>query len=258
MNPEDAGTYAVEVQNEKKSRSLARLLHKTEAKFLSSIKPLQVNPGAAFFLQCDVEPESAEVCWYKNDEKIEEDDGLKIINDGILRRIEFERFSESDQGTYFVKILESNSLYVNEPLRIATVSPVVENHSDNQTSRNSEEPVFGIRDLSVKEGDNAVIGCNLKEPAEELFWYRGESGENTWPCESLVESEKFQFKSSDDKLSHQLTIIGCTGSDEGNYFVKIGSSGKSYQVYSGCLTVTCQKAKAKSILKVIYLVNVPI
>ena len=49
-----------------------------------------------------------------------------------------------------------------------------------------------------------------------------------------------------------MTIKSCTWEDEGNYFVKVGGSGKTYVVHSGSLTVTNQISRTKSILKVFY------
>ena len=49
---EDAGTYALEVQDEKQSKSLARLICRKEAKFTSSINSQEIELLSAFDLSC--------------------------------------------------------------------------------------------------------------------------------------------------------------------------------------------------------------
>ena len=66
-------------------------------------------------------------------------------------------------STYFVKIVGSDNVQVNDPLRIFTVSAPAE--------KASEVPK-GANQVSVKRGEKATITLASEKPGNTVFWFK--------------------------------------------------------------------------------------
>jgi len=240
----DAGTYAVEVQTEKKPKSLARLLYKKEANFITTIQNQNVDVGAELSFECQVSPNDATVRWFHNDLELTEGDFTITAEEGV-RRLAFASYSERESGSYFVKIEDTDTLYCNDPLRIALVNT----HNAQEPEAEEAKDFFGIADCTAKVGSDARLVCKLQTSSKFVTWYKAEQCDNAWPTDVVTASDRTLIESNDDNTVYTLTVKSCALADEGNYFVKIGESGKSYLVYSGSLKITGGEQKSKSILK---------
>ena len=175
---------------------MARLLYKTEAKFLTIIETQSLSIGTPFCLECEVEPENTPVRWFRNDVELDVRDNYDIVSNGGIRRITFEKYEENDSGNYFVKIEETKDLYCYEPLRIAMVTT-------NQTEFKNVV-VYGLNDISTAEGNDVNFKCKLQTACDSISWYKGEKGENTWPASIVSKNQRIIF---DENAENKVRIL---------------------------------------------------
>ena len=132
-------------------------------------------------LECVVEPAEAEVQWFRGNT------ALKGSNNGPTRSVKVDSFTANDYGlvfelksekheqyvqtqfsTYFAKVIGSDNIQVNDPLRILTISPPASTSAPANTSVAPKE----INQISVKRGEKATISLTSDKPATTVYWFK--------------------------------------------------------------------------------------
>ncbi|XP_067890882.1 obscurin-like protein 1 isoform X2 [Heterodontus francisci] len=202
----DSGEYLCDVQNdsvvfrvcvEEPPVKIIRRAHgPTEHKYLTS---------EDIALECELSRADGVAKWYKDGEKVVENERIRIGREGVIRSLRILDAQTTDSGEYLCDVQDDSIVF-----RVCVEDPPV---TIVGSSRISE-------DCSFTESEAIAMTCQLSRPDVPVRWYRDGS--------ELLPSDKFRIESRG--LVRELMIFDSEPCDSGQYVCDAGSDKLTFKV----------------------------
>jgi len=170
-----------------------------------------VKDGEKVSLTCRIKgAEKFDVVWLHNDKEIKPSKDFQYEAEGDTRTLVIAEVFPEDAGTYTCEAFND----AGEAFSSCSLVVVVPNEE-------SKSPAFKTfpRSATVREGDTVTFICELEKVPQSVEWLKD--------GKVLAESAKVHVKAP-GKTKFQLEIVNCTGSDVGQYAVKVaGKKGET-------------------------------
>jgi len=170
-----------------------------------------VKDGEKVSLTCRIKgADKFDVVWLHNDKEIKPSKDFQYEAEGDTRTLVIAEVFPEDAGTYTCEAFND----AGEAFSSSSLVVVVPNEE-------SKSPAFKTfpRSATVREGDTVTFTCELEKVPQSVEWLKD--------GKVLAESAKVHVKAA-GKTKFQLEIVNCTGSDVGQYAVKvIGKKGET-------------------------------
>ncbi|MBN3297323.1 OBSCN protein, partial [Amia calva] len=190
---EDSGQYICDANDEtmdfkvKVTEPPVQILRKGE---LKTQQEFQVSDDVV--LECELSRANAMVKWYKDGEKIIDNDRLCMEVEGAFRSLVILNAEISDSGEYFCDARDDNVVF-----HVSVKEPPV------SILGNSDSPEHH----SLVAGDDLVLTCEVSRPSASVQWY--------WNKKLLNADSRTRIESQG--TVRQLVISGLCISDAGEY-----------------------------------------
>ncbi|XP_062852863.1 obscurin-like protein 1a [Trichomycterus rosablanca] len=182
---EDTGTIAFSAEG---LRTSARLIVKeTPVSIIKKLSDVRLEEGSPVTLECELSRQNVDVKWLKNGVELKADKGMRIYSMGRKRCMQIMQSSLGDSGLYTCET------------------------GDLSTSCNLEiyerelEIVTDLKDLYIKEDQNAVFMCEVSMEDMPGDWYK--NGQKIRPSSTI--------KTRREGTKHFLLICNVTTDDAG-------------------------------------------
>ncbi|XP_056391854.1 obscurin-like protein 1 [Hyla sarda] len=160
--------------------------------------------GERMELSCEVSRENAEVCWYKDDEELQESEKIILEADGRHRRLIMLSVQPSDSGEFVCDAIDDSAVFT-----VAVTDPPVKiiNTDDDMEHK-------------CVSGEPAVLSCEVSRENARVRWYRDGV--------EVEENENIRLES--DGRHRRLVITCAKPEDSGEYVCDTGDDSVFYTV----------------------------
>ncbi|ODM93780.1 Twitchin [Orchesella cincta] len=170
-----------------------------------------VKDGDQVTLTCRIKGAAKfDVVWLHNDKEIKPSKDFQYEVNGENRTLVIAEVFPEDAGTYTCEAFND----AGEAFSSSSLVVIVPNEE-------SKSPAFKTfpRSATVREGETVTFSCEAEKVPQSLEWLKD--------GKALAESAKVHLKAV-SKTKFSLEIVNCTGSDVGQYAVKVvGKKGES-------------------------------
>lgn len=192
-NLRDTGTYVCKVKKQETQSTVEVLQRKPD--FIKVLEDYEVTEKDTAILDVELTTEGTEVTWYKDGEKItEENKSVEFIKDGKARRLVIRNTTIHDEGEYTCKI---EGQECSCELVVIELPP---------------EIVKPLKDVSVTKGENAVFTVELSKGDALVKWFKN--------GEEITFTDRLQL--SIDGKKQSLRIVKAKPEDVGEYSIRVG------------------------------------
>ncbi|XP_053185047.1 titin-like [Scomber japonicus] len=190
--PKDEGGYVVMIGP---NRASVNLTVEKEARFIKNLSNVEGAEMDSVKLICHVYKPSADVTWFKGDEKLPDGGRYDQIVDGKRRILLIQNLKMDDAGEYTCRL-----------------SPNITTSGNLKITELAAELIYKPHNQEVVEGEKAEFTCSISKESYQVRWMKDDK--------ELEDGDKYQIIS--DGKRRMLVIKDCEPKDEGGYVVMIG------------------------------------
>ncbi|KAI4892996.1 hypothetical protein NFI96_027323 [Prochilodus magdalenae] len=164
--------------------------------------------GEPFELQCEVSDAAAQVCWYKDGNKLQPQDGALLLSEGAIRKLSVKSAKVVHGGTYSCKT-DTDAIQFNVEVKEIVV-PSLRFRPQSAMEKN----------IDVQVGSPFVLKCEISDPTAQVCWHK--DGSELSPRNGL--------DIQTDENLRILTVQSAKLSDSGHYTCGIPDDAVSFKV----------------------------
>ncbi|OCT75409.1 hypothetical protein XELAEV_18030588mg [Xenopus laevis] len=206
LEKKDAGEYSCEAAGQKINFKIN--VKEPEPVFSNQDKvqkEFQATLTESATLSCDVSQAKTEVKWYKDGKQIITSKKIKVVSEGMSRRLVVEQIEKKDAGEYSCEAAGQKISF-----KITVKDP---------------EPVFSNQDKVQKEfqatlTQSTTLSCDVSQAKTEVKWYKD--------GKQIITSKKFKVVS--EGMSRRLVVEQMEKKDAGEYSCEAAGEKISFKI----------------------------
>uniref|UniRef100_A0A6I8Q9N6 Obscurin-like cytoskeletal adaptor 1 n=1 Tax=Xenopus tropicalis TaxID=8364 RepID=A0A6I8Q9N6_XENTR len=153
--------------------------------------------GESVTLSCELSRESALVRWYKDGERLEESERVRMESEGALRRLLILSARVGDSGEFVCDAGDDSAFYsvtVTGNITVTDPPVIIVNTSEDS-------------DLKCLTGEQVLLSCEVSRESAHVAWYR----------DGVEVEESDRVRLEEDGTIRRLTILCAETHDSGEY-----------------------------------------
>lgn len=188
----DAGKYECRIKNHSTDSSVD-VLEKTP-EFVRTLSDLEVQETETSHLEVEISSDTTDVVWVRDGQPLVEDERIKFVEAGKIRKMIIEKTTIHDEGEYTCQLGEQEC---SAELTVIELPPKI---------------VTPLKNLTVAKGEKASFDIELTKGDALVRWFHGKK--------ELVLSDNVQL--TIDGKRQKLKILRADSGDSGSYSCIVG------------------------------------